>query len=179
MHPTHLLYKKNLKSFARTLRTQATEAEWRLWMHLRGRQLLNVQFYRQKPIGPFIVDFFAPRARLVIELDGSQHFELAHLDRDKARDNYLNRLGLTVLRFDNGQVMRTLDGVLAVVYNALLVQLNISSESDIALVGSSSRSARRSPSAKNPPGRNGRPPLQRGQRGAKRMTSEEACPRRK
>ena len=118
-----LPYKKNLKSYARSLRKQATDAEFRLWLRIRGKQLLTVQFYRQKPIGSFIVDFFAPRADLVIELDGSQHFEDAHRCRDRERDQYLNELGLKVLRFDNGQVMHELDGVLEEIYNTLLVQL--------------------------------------------------------
>ncbi len=66
-----LKYDTNLKQLARKLRTDMTDAERLLWSRLRGKQVLGVQFYRQKPIGPYIVDFHAPASRLVIEVDGS------------------------------------------------------------------------------------------------------------
>src|SRR4051794_4161542 len=70
-----LTYGRTLKPIARLLRREMTDAEQRLWFRLRRKQLEGVQFYRQKPIGPYIVDFFAPTIDLVIEVDGSQHFE--------------------------------------------------------------------------------------------------------
>jgi hypothetical protein len=70
-----LLYNNKLKYRARFLRKNMTESEQKLWSRLRGKQLLGVQFYRQKPIGNFIVDFFAPKAELLVEVDGSQHSE--------------------------------------------------------------------------------------------------------
>ena len=70
-----LRYAASLKGRARALRKSLTESETALWSRLRGKQLLNIQFYRQRPIGQYIVDFFAPRARLVVEVDGSQHME--------------------------------------------------------------------------------------------------------
>ena len=100
-----LRYRANLKQPARRLRHQQTEAEQLLWAHVRRKQIGGVPFYRQKPIGPYIVDFYAPAARLVIEVDGSQHFEPEHAAQDMARDAYLAALGLTVLRFDNRQVL--------------------------------------------------------------------------
>lgn len=78
-------YNKTLKEFSRTLRANMTDAEQCLWRRLRNKQLCGVQFYRQKPLLSFIVDFYCPRAKLVIELDGAQHFEAEHRIRDAAR----------------------------------------------------------------------------------------------
>jgi len=100
-----LRYTATLKGQARELRKKLAESENALWSRLRGKQLLGMQFYRQKPIGQYIVDFFAPRARLVVEVDGSQHMEENHLQRDKNRDEYLKGLGLKVLRFNSRVVL--------------------------------------------------------------------------
>lgn len=66
-------YRKDLKKITRTLRTHMTDSEQALWERLRGKQLKGIQFYRQKPIGNAIVDFYAPKAKLVLEVDGSQY----------------------------------------------------------------------------------------------------------
>ena len=101
-----------LKPFARELRSSLTETEFLLWSHLRKKQILGVQFYRQKIIGNYIVDFYSSAAKMVIELDGSQHYAPEAIEQDKVRDSYLNDLGLKVLRFDNNQVKQNLGGVL-------------------------------------------------------------------
>jgi very-short-patch-repair endonuclease len=75
-----------------------------------------VQFYRQKPIGQVIVDFYAPKAKLVIEVDGGQHFDDDAVIRDKRRTAFLRRQGLSELRFTNIDIMRHLETVLEVVY---------------------------------------------------------------
>ncbi len=106
-----LNYKRNLKAPSRVLRTDMTEAEQFLWSRLRRKQLRGVQFYRQKPLDHFIVDFFAPAAKLVIEVDGSQHLEAEHRERDQQRDLFLVERGLKVLRFDNRQVLCETDSV--------------------------------------------------------------------
>jgi len=74
--------------------------------------LHGVQFYRQKPLGPYIVDFFAPNAGLVVEVDGSQHTEADHREQDRVRDKCLTDEGLLVLRFHNRQVLLETDAVL-------------------------------------------------------------------
>jgi len=74
-----------------------TDAEQLLWMHLRGKQILGIQFNRQKPIGSYIVDFYAHAVLLVIEIDGSQHLEGEHAQRDAVRDNFLRKQQLAVL----------------------------------------------------------------------------------
>lgn len=76
-----LEYSRNLKEPSRELRKEMTEAEQKLWGHLRRKQILDIQFYRQKPLGPYIVDFYAPAAKLVVEVDGSQHHEPEYLKK--------------------------------------------------------------------------------------------------
>jgi very-short-patch-repair endonuclease len=105
-------YRNNLKTPSRELRVSMTDAEQLLWSRLRRKQLHGVQFYRQKPLGPYIVDFFAPGAGLVIEVDGSQHLEAEHLERDRQRDQCLADEGLLVLRFDNREVLLETEAVL-------------------------------------------------------------------
>ena len=106
-----LEYSRTLKPPSRELRSNMTDAERALWSRLRGKQLLGVQFYRQKPIGPFIVDFYCHAAALVIEVDGGQHYEAEHARRDVERDNYLADAGLLVMRFNNLQVLKETDAV--------------------------------------------------------------------
>ncbi len=77
-----LNYRPHLKPFARTLRTNMTDAEQKLWYHLRRKQIQGVQFYRQRPIDKYIVDFCAPSVKLIIEVDGSQHFAPAEFVED-------------------------------------------------------------------------------------------------
>ena len=93
-----------------------TDAERRLWAALRNRTL-DPEFRRQVPIGPFIADFAAISERLVVEVDGGQHAESAH---DLERDAYLRSQGFHVLRFWNHEVLTNLEGVLSVIYGALV-----------------------------------------------------------
>ena len=108
-------YNKKLKLHSRDLRKNQTDAEEKLWYHLRRKQINNIQFYRQKPIGPYIVDFYAHAAKLVIEIDGGQHFEEKGLAYDAKRDRYLRSLGLKILRFNNLEVIYELDAVLEMI----------------------------------------------------------------
>lgn len=117
-------YNKNLKQVSRDLRNNMTEAEKLLWSKLRNKQILGLQFYRQKPILNFIVDFYCPAANLVIECDGGQHFTQEGLEADLIRDEALAQLGLKVLRFDNGQVMGQIDDVVEVIYRYCLEVLS-------------------------------------------------------
>ena len=106
-----LPYNANLKQRSRQLRENMTDAERYLWARLRRKHLKDCQFYRQKPIGEYIVDFFCPRAKLVIEVDGSQHFNGETVNYDRIRDDYLGSLGLRVLRFNNAEVLGHIEGV--------------------------------------------------------------------
>lgn len=93
-----------------------TEAENSLWLRIRRKQIQNVQFYRQRSIGHYIVDFYAPSVKLVIELDGGQHFEDVHIAKDKLRDTYLQNIRLIVLRFNNFQILKEIDAVMTIIY---------------------------------------------------------------
>jgi very-short-patch-repair endonuclease len=114
-----LPYNQGLKALARELRRNMTEAETVLWWKLRKRQLNNRQFYRQRIIGNYIVDFYCPEGKLVVEIDGSQHYSEPGKARDKMRDNHLSDLGLTVLRFSAREVLENLQGVLEVINSRL------------------------------------------------------------
>jgi len=95
---------------AKSLRTNQTEAEQRLWYHLRAHRFMDLKFKRQKPIGRYIVDFVCVEQQLIVELDGGQHAE--QLEYDQRRDAWLRGQGYTVLRFWNNEVMQQLEGVL-------------------------------------------------------------------
>src|SRR5690606_33091677 len=86
---------------ARRLRQNMTETERRLWSRLRGGQLNGLKFRRQHPIPPYIVDFYCEASQLVVELDGSQHNEVA----DRARTQFLEQQGLVVLRYWDHEVL--------------------------------------------------------------------------
>lgn len=109
-------YNTNLKQPSRDLRNNMTDAEQLLWRKLRRKQIFGLQFYRQKPILNFIVDFYCPAANLVIECDGGQHYTAEGLEADRARDQALAQLGLNVLRFDNRQILTEIDGVVEKIY---------------------------------------------------------------
>jgi very-short-patch-repair endonuclease len=95
---------------AKVLRSNQTEAEQRLWYHLRAHRFMGLKFKRQKPIGRYIVDFICMERALVIELDGGQRADT--ILKDRHRDDWLRNQGYTVLRFWNNEVMQQLDGVL-------------------------------------------------------------------
>jgi very-short-patch-repair endonuclease len=107
-----LTYNRNLKRNSQTLRKKMTEAEMHLWKRLRGKQIGGVQFYRQKIVGNYIVDFFCAKANLVIEIDGGQHYSDEGIHRDAERDRYLQAQGLRVLHFSDRDVFLNTEGVL-------------------------------------------------------------------
>jgi very-short-patch-repair endonuclease len=112
-------YNRSLKPFSRRLRSNMTDAERMLWQRLRGKQVQGLQFYRQKPLLNYIVDFYCPKAGLVIELDGSQHLESEGRRKDAQRDRALAELGLRILRFDDRQVLAETEAVVEVIYRAV------------------------------------------------------------
>jgi len=102
---------------AKALRRDMTEAESRLWKHLRAHRMGDVHFRRQHAIGNYIVDFCAPRRKLIIELDGSQHLEQEEYDEE--RSEFLKSKGYKILRFWNNDVMNNVDSVLSVIWDTL------------------------------------------------------------
>ncbi len=98
-----------LAPLAKKLRRNMTKEERHLWYdYLRG---YPARFTRQKVLGQYIADFYCAEAKLVIELDGSQHYDAENLSYDAARTEYLEAFGLRVLRFPNNQVMSDFSGV--------------------------------------------------------------------
>jgi len=112
-----LTYSTLVKPLARELRKNQTDAEILLWSRIRCKQILGVQFNRQKPIDRYIVDFYSASAKLIIELDGAQHYEMNAVEYDLERTNTLESLNLKVIRFDNSLVFSELDKVLSVIYD--------------------------------------------------------------
>jgi len=111
-----LRYNPKLKDPARALRTHLTDSEQILWSRLRRKQILGAQFYRQKPLDNYVVDFYAPSAQLIIEVDGSQHFAVAQAAYDQERTEYLESQGLRVLRFTNLEASRETEAVVEKIY---------------------------------------------------------------
>ena len=106
-----LYYNGNLIKYSQNLRSNMTNAERRLWSKLRLKQLNGYQFYRQRVIGNYIVDFCSPALKLVIEVDGSQHYSDDMVAADKIRDKYLSDCGFKVLRFNDYEVLTNTNGV--------------------------------------------------------------------
>ena len=102
-----------LKHRRRDLRQNQTEAEKTLWSHLRYRKLYGLRFFRQYSVGPYILDFYCPKLRIAIELDGGQHTENEMRQYDEARSEYLKGQGIEVIRFWNHDVLQYTDDVLA------------------------------------------------------------------
>jgi very-short-patch-repair endonuclease len=111
-----LPYNKELRRYSRKLRKNMTEAEKLLWSRLRRKQIKDYQFYRQKIIGDYIVDFYCPKGNLVIELDGGQHYHNKGKAKDKRRDDFMKELGLKVLRFSDKDVFIRQEGILKAIW---------------------------------------------------------------
>jgi len=99
-----------MKSLARALRRQATDAEHLLWKHLRGRRLAGYKFRRQVVIEPYIVDFVCLETKLIVEADGGQHME--QMQYDEKRTAILQSLGYEVMRFWNNEILGDVNAVL-------------------------------------------------------------------
>lgn len=115
MNTTH---NKKLTRNSQTLRKNMTKEERRLWYDFLKE--LPVTFHRQKVIGNYIVDFYCASAKIVIELDGTQHFLDEGIKKDKERDDYLSSLGLTVLRYSNYEINASFDSVCQDIFNSLV-----------------------------------------------------------
>ena len=116
-------YQNYLGPLAQELRKNMTDAEQGLWSKLRRKQILGISFYRQRPIGRFIVDFYAPRVSVVIEIDGSQHLQEQHKCKDEERDILLRDYGIKVLRFNSRETLLEIEGVLSVIYEEVKMRL--------------------------------------------------------
>jgi very-short-patch-repair endonuclease len=108
-------YNPKLKMLARQLRNNSTKSEIKLWGHLRNKEMLGYDFDRQKPIDNYILDFFCYDLMLAIELDGFTHGFEENYQKDLAKEKRMNELGITVLRFDDKQVMNDIQNVIRVI----------------------------------------------------------------
>lgn len=103
----------------RTLRNNSTSAEATLWKALQKRQLKGRKFRRQHGIGVYVVDFYCPAEKLVVELDGTPHFDLSNQEKEIKGAKYLDSLGIKVLRFENQRIFSHYDNVLFEIEQAL------------------------------------------------------------
>ena len=104
--------RKYLKSKRNNLRNNSTEAEILLWTYLKGKQFTGRKFRRQQSIGNYIVDFYCPEEKLVVELDGDIHFDVEIKKYDEERTGYIINLGIKLIRFENKEALYNLETVL-------------------------------------------------------------------
>ena len=123
MQPKH---NKQLVPFAKQLRKEMTKEERHLWYDFL--RTYSVRFSRQKVLGKYIADFYSAEAKLVIELDGSQHYEEINVEKDTDRTAFLEEYGLTVIRIPNNEVMRNFRGVCEYIDAAVRQSLSHKSE---------------------------------------------------
>ena len=114
-----LYNKPHLKSHRKSLRKDLTIAEAFLWKQLKNSQFEGKKFRRQQSIGPYIVDFYCPEEKLVIELDGEVHNNIISSDYDDKRTEYMEANGIRVIRFENKQLFESFDMVMEAIRQAL------------------------------------------------------------
>ncbi len=102
-----------LRDRRRELRHNQTEAEQAFWIQVRNRQCYEMRFFRQYSCGPYVLDFYCPKVKLAVELDGGQHNEDEKKEYDQARSAYLRAHGIEVLLFWNHEVLGNMEGVMA------------------------------------------------------------------
>ena len=113
-------YNPKLKALAAQLRSRGTQSEILLWNQLKSGQMNGFRFIRQKPIGDYIVDFYCKEVGLVIELDGLSHQYNDIMDSDERKQAYLEGIGLTVIRFEDEEVVRDMPNVMRVIEHTVL-----------------------------------------------------------
>jgi len=96
----------------KVLRINQTNAERKLWSRLRDKQFYGYKFYRQYGVGQYIADFYCPKLKLIVEVDGGQHYEEKGLIKDTKRDEYFTSMHISVIRFNNRDVLTNIEGVL-------------------------------------------------------------------
>ncbi|MFA5021835.1 MAG: endonuclease domain-containing protein [Patescibacteria group bacterium] len=107
------------KAKRKYLRNNSTPAEQVLWRHLQGKQLGGYKFRRQYSVGKYIVDFYCPKFKLAIEIDGDSHFDARALQYDKKRQEYIESFELKFLRFTNADVYKNIYGVVTKILNQI------------------------------------------------------------
>ncbi len=113
-------YHPSLKDKAKYLRNHSTKAEIQLWQYLKNKQLCGRKFIRQKPLLHYIVDFYCPEYKLIIELDGYSHDNASAQQADDKRSDELKIYGVDILRFTNDEVYYNIESVLTVIKEYIL-----------------------------------------------------------
>ncbi len=108
---TKVYNKKEMTKTRKALRNSMPKAEVILWSHLKGKQFRELKFRRQYSIGHYVVDFFCPKIRLVIELDGESHLSKTQRIRDKTRQKIIEKTGIKILRYYNTDIYENIEGV--------------------------------------------------------------------
>ena len=111
------------KARRQNLRKTSTDAERKLWSRLRNKQLNGLKFFRQYGVGLYILDFYCPAIRLVVEVDGSQHAD-ARKNYDEKRTKYLKHFNITVLRFWDNDILKNTDGTIMKILEHITPPLN-------------------------------------------------------
>ena len=109
---TEIFNKKSETGKRRQLRRQMPKAEVVLWTQLKGKKMQGYKFRRQYGVGPYVLDFYCPKLRLAIEIDGDSHFQTGAEEYDRDRQALIEKLGIRFLRFTNLDVYKSLNGVL-------------------------------------------------------------------
>ena len=115
-----LAYNPQLKEFAKKLRNNSTKSEIQLWKRLSGKQMHGYDFHRQKPIDNYILDFFCYELMLAIELDGLTHQFEDIVEKDMKKETAIKKLGITILRFNDHEVMNDIENVLRAIEGYIL-----------------------------------------------------------
>jgi very-short-patch-repair endonuclease len=119
---TRIFNRKRQKPRRQQLRNDATSAERLLWRYLKGKQAAGAKFRRQHGIGPYIMDFFSHECLLAIEVDGATHSSDEEREHDQRREAFISRHGIKTIRFSNEAVYTSLDGVLLMIEEAVLLR---------------------------------------------------------
>lgn len=120
MEQKFLYQNKVFKDRRKELRNNSTEAEKILWNYLKSSKLGGFKFVRQYSAGPYILDFYCPKLRLAVELDGSQHGEKEAMLYDQDRSNYFKSINIQIVRFWNNEITSNLKAVLDQIYTQIL-----------------------------------------------------------
>jgi len=107
-----IYYDSRLKQLARNLRNNSTLSEVLFWNEVKGKRINGFQFLRQMPIGNFIIDFYCPKLRLAIEIDGDSHGFDEAIQRDKHKEKYLSKLGIHLIRYDDNELKSNIQGTI-------------------------------------------------------------------
>jgi len=115
----HLFNKLDFLERRKKLRRDVPFCEKKLWQFLKGKQLQGIKFRRQFGIGPYVVDFFCPRHRIAIEVDGDSHYEENAEKNDRLRTSFIESKGIRIVRFTNTDIVENIDGVIETIRSEL------------------------------------------------------------